>query len=103
MTVFYLRQLRFVGEGFYAAPTVGGQDLCVVLTNSTLAAGKVPLALAAGCTLNARTAWVMRKGRMKWLRPADYTSANLPDLVGGGGTLRVRELGCVRGQLFFVR
>lgn len=100
-----LTELVASGEGRLDVNTgaIGGDDFRVVLTNSTLTAGKVPLTIAENCVLTARTAIVTRSGADRWLAAGDYTAANLPDHVGGGGTLKVLEYGGPKGLVFIIR
>lgn len=95
-----LTELVASGEGQIEVLTsaIGGDDLCVTLTN--VAAGTIPLTIGEGCSITARAAVVKSA---KWLEPGTYTKDNLPLYIGGGGELVVKEYGGPKGMLLLVR
>lgn len=100
-----LTALAASGEGRLEilSSAVGGANLHVALTNCTLTAPMVPLTIAENCVLTARTAIVTRGTAARWLKAGDYTSAELPRLIGGNGTLKVLEYAGKNGFSILIR
>ena len=98
-----LTELVASGEGLLEVLTsaVGGDDLCVALTN--VAAGTIPLTIGEGCSITARTAVTRSAENPKWLEPGVYTKDNLPLCLAGDGELVVKEYGGPKGMLLLIR